>query len=63
MLGVTLQQQGKLKEAEMFDQRAVDMLRLSPNKHATKFAHGEKSGNIGLSLKDRYVVHLLSTGV
>ena len=47
----------------MFGQRAVDMLRLSPNKHAPKFAHGEKSAFIGLSLKDRYVVHVLSTDV
>ena len=51
MLGVTLQDQRKLK-AETFGQRAVDMFRLSPNKH-DKFADDEKTVFIGLSLQDR----------
>ena len=51
MLGLTLQQQGKLEEAETIGHRAVDMSRLSPSKQDKDLAYGEKPVFIGLSTR------------
>ena len=50
MLGLVLQLQGKLEEAETVGKRAVGMCRLSPNKQDEDLAYGEKPVFIGLSL-------------
>ena len=49
MLGLTLQKQGKLEEAESIGHRAVEMSRLSPNRNDKDLAAGEKPVFIGLS--------------
>ena len=41
MLGATLQEQGKLEEAETAGHRAVNMIRISPNKDEQDLAYGE----------------------
>ena len=51
MLGLTLQEQGKLEEAETIGHRAIDMLRLSPNSNDKNLAHGKKPVFIGLSTR------------
>ena len=51
MLGLTLQQQSKLEEAEAIGHRALEMFRLSSNKDDKHFAAGKKPVFIGLSTR------------